>query len=50
MPYALHPISQKFPQRWLWNSSNVKLIDDGPLSRNICYYLLNIHQSHRYCA
>ena len=26
-PYALHPVSQKFPQ-----SSNVRLIDDGPLS------------------
>ena len=31
-PYALHPFSQKFPQRWFWNSSNVRLIDDGPLS------------------
>ena len=25
--YALHPISQKFPQYCLWNSSNVCLID-----------------------
>ena len=25
--YALHPISQKFPQRCLWNSSSVRLID-----------------------
>ena len=25
-------MSQKFPQRCLWNSSNVCLIDDGPLS------------------
>ena len=24
--------SPKFPQRCLWNSSNVRLIDDGPLS------------------
>ena len=31
-PYALHPVSQKFPQRWLSNSSSVRLIDDGPLS------------------
>ena len=31
-PYALHPVSQRFPQRCLWNSSNVRLIDDGPLS------------------
>ena len=31
-PYALHPISQKFPQRCLRNGSKVRLIDDGPLS------------------
>ena len=31
-PYALHPVSQKFPQRCLWNGSNIRLIDDGPLS------------------
>ena len=31
-PYALHLTSQVFPQRHLWNSSNVCLIDDGPLS------------------
>ena len=31
-PYELHPVSQKFPQRCLWNGSNVRLIDDGPLS------------------
>ena len=31
-PYALHPVSQRFPQRGLWNPSNVHLIDDGPLS------------------
>ena len=31
-PYALHPVSQKFPQSCLWNSSNVRLTDDGPLS------------------
>ena len=31
-PYALHPVSQKFPQRCLWNGSNVRLTDDGPLS------------------
>ena len=30
-PHAL-PISQKFPQHCLWNSSNVCLIDNGPLS------------------
>ena len=29
--YALHAISQKFPQCCLWNSSNVRLTD-GPLS------------------
>ena len=29
---ALHPVSQKFPQRCLWNGSNVRLTDDGPLS------------------
>ena len=32
IPYALHPISQKFPQRCLRNGSKVRLIDDGPLS------------------
>ena len=31
-PYALHPVSQMFPQRCLRNSSNVRLTDDGPLS------------------
>ena len=31
-PYALHPVSEKFPQRCLWNSSKVRLNDDGPLS------------------
>ena len=31
-PHTLHPVSQKFPQRCLWNGSNVRLIDDGPLS------------------
>ena len=31
-PYALHPVSQKFPQRCLWNGSNVRLTDDGLLS------------------
>ena len=31
-PYALHPVSQKFPQRCLGNGSNVRLTDDGPLS------------------
>ena len=29
--YVLCPISQKFPQHCLWNSSNVCLIDEGPL-------------------
>ena len=32
IPYALHPVSQKFPQRCLWNGFNVRLIGDGPLS------------------
>ena len=31
-PYALQPVSQKFPQRCLWNGFNVCLTDDGPLS------------------
>ena len=31
-PYALHPVSQKFPQRCLSNGSNVRLIDDAALS------------------
>ena len=31
-PYALHPVSQEFPQLCVWNGSNVRLIDDGPLS------------------
>ena len=32
-PYVLHPISQKVsPQRCLWKSSNVSLIDNGPVS------------------
>ena len=30
--HALHPVSQKFPQRCLWNGSSVCLIDDGALS------------------
>ena len=29
--YALHPVSQTFPQHCLWNSSKVHLIDDGPV-------------------
>ena len=28
----LHPVSQKFHQRCLWNSASVRLSDDGPLS------------------
>ena len=28
--YTLLPDSQKFPQRCLWNISNVRLTDDGP--------------------
>ena len=31
-PYALHPVSQKFPQRCLWNDLSVRLSDDGPVS------------------
>jgi len=31
-PYALHSVSQKVCQCHLWNGSNVRLIDDGPLS------------------
>ena len=31
-PYGLHPDSQKFPQHCLWNGSNFRLTDDGPLS------------------
>ena len=31
-PYALHPVSQKFLQCCIWNSSSVRLIDDGTLS------------------
>ena len=31
-PCAHHPVSQKFPQRRLWNGSSVRLTDDGPLS------------------
>ena len=31
-PCALHRVSQTFPQRCLWNGSNVRLTDDGPLS------------------
>ena len=30
--YALHPISERFPQRCLWYDSNVRQTDDGPLS------------------
>ena len=32
IPYALHPVPQKFPHHCLWNGSYVRLIDDGPLS------------------
>ena len=28
--HLLHPVYQMFPQRCLWNSSNVRLIDDVP--------------------
>ena len=31
-PYALHAVFKKFPQRCLWNSPNVCMTDDGPLS------------------
>ena len=31
-PYALHPVSQKFPQCCFWHGSNVRLTDDGPHS------------------
>ena len=31
-PYAPHPVPHKFPQRCLWNGSNVRPTDDGPLS------------------
>ena len=31
-PYTLHHASQKFSQPCLWNSSYVRLTDDGPLS------------------
>ena len=31
-PYELSTASQKFPQRYLGNGSNVRLIDDGSLS------------------
>ena len=30
-PCVIHPISEKFPQCRLGNSSSVRLIDDGPL-------------------
>ena len=30
-PYALHPVSQKLPQRCLSGGSNVRLTDDGSL-------------------
>ena len=30
-PYTLHPVSWKFPQRCLWNDSNVRLSDNDPL-------------------
>ena len=30
-PYALHPVSQNFSRRLLWNGSSVRLIDIGPL-------------------
>ena len=47
-PYALHPVCQKFPQRRLGNSSNVRLIDDGclVLSRNIVSRFLFPRLSH----
>ena len=31
-PCALHLVSQTFPKRCLWNGSNVRRIEDGPLS------------------
>ena len=33
-PYALLPVSHTFPQLCVWNSSNVRLIDDGPQGRS----------------
>ena len=32
IPYALHPVSETFPQRCLGNGSKVHVTDDGPLS------------------
>ena len=31
-PYALHPVSEQFPQCRIWSGSNARPIDDGPLS------------------
>ena len=50
-PCALHPISQKFSQSCLWNSSSIQLIDNGPVSSfqgrllstsSFCAYLLQV--------
>ena len=31
-PYAIHPVSDKFPQCGFWNSSNISLIEIGHVS------------------
>ena len=51
-PDVLHPIFQMLPQCHLWNGSNVRLIDDGPLSSFQGRCLLFPHLSHpgdRWC-
>ena len=41
-PYALHPVSQQFPQCCPWNSSNIGLIDDGPFSSSERHAILSL--------
>ena len=50
-PCALHPISLKFSQRFLWNRSNVRLIDDGPLSsfQGRYYPIWLLFTQHTFC-
>ena len=47
-PYALHPVSQKFSRRLLWNGSSVRLIDNGPLFEGRSLSASSFHTSMIY--
>ena len=52
-PYALQPLSQKFPQCCLWNSSNVGLIDDWrehAIENSMCFAFSNYSRIPSSCC